>query len=1078
MNRPFQTTLWICLLLGLAWGGAAQAADPVDLLFVVDGSKNLGRGPEGRRIRGVVATLSSLQSHRIARLGVVTFGGRIETTPDRSIVFPLGDVPRDAQGQRRFFADLEEALAGKLTFSFSAADFNVPFTMGGGIMEVLRKREEEKRAGRLLVLFVSDGDFQVVELMKDEEGVLRTAAFEEYTAGAQERYGDVTRETVNRAALDAFQRDVADILAGIPNLVLVPARAGARCTDFLGKLAVGWKEDPVSFGPGAFPRTLLGITRLLGGPDLPAEVEKTTLGPGEEQVRDVMVSEGVDQLVLAAACQSPAVTAELVGEGSVGQGEAVITGTDGGFPCFRLAYPAPGLYRLRLKNTGTEEAAVSLLLQRHYRYGLSVEIQGTARTYFSGEEIPLTLRMTFGTPPASVTDPEILREATISLELIQNGTTLKETRVGFENLPVGERSFGLRLGEGELDGAMDLRVTLKVFPREDGWKVLTPPVVLPLSVSRSFPVIEVDFSKPDSFIGERVRVMGTLKTGRMPQQPLRASVRSDDGTAVETTLFAGTEGTLAGELNFPGKGTWRVTAVENPDGISILPGEKGLIEIRERTVNLFVPDGGGLKPLDRVPAEVKLGAAAKNRDRGTAVLLRADLRKEEKGVLTMVAYRPANAVGSWKCKFQVGGKEAQSIELDGSLPTRELTIVVIPDSGYAASEKTTFEGGTIVIQGRLGETPVSREVPIDFTVIPGPPPWYLNPIVWVAGGAVLALVLVAVLLLTAPRFDTQNVVLEDEKPFGNPPFFFIDHARGFGKNKALGTDELGDAVKFTVKGRGSKAVCYLKPLSGAEVKVNGRKISGKFALNDGNLLEISKDGGPALTYRYYQNASPPEDLEDDEFVIMEYDEDEEFVLDEGEVLVEFPPEFQAAAEEVLGEGALEQPEPPSETLEDLPLQETGFGVDILSSPTALPEKVAAAEGEEADDDATMSEPAPDIMETHVDDVLRGEEPAEDVPAVDADAFGDFFDEEETIQRLEHPPAEEPPAEEAPGEGVHDPHNRPGFDDGETLMSFDSKTKAVDIRSQIDQVLGGKPLVDEEEPPADEEDELEVEEDES
>lgn len=447
---------------------------------------------------------------------------------------------------------------------------------------------------------------------------------------------------------------------------------------------------------------------------------------------------------------------------------------------------------------------------------------------------------------------------------------------------------------------------------------------------------------------------------------------------------------------------------------------------------------------------------------GVKVVIKADLKEEEKASFA-VSWKPPDSLSGWTSKVLVGGKEASSLDLTGSLPSRELTLVVTPPGTYAPSDKAAVDGGKIVIAGKLGGVDVAREYAVSIDVIPGPPPWYKNPLLIAAAAVAVILLAVLVFFLRMPRFVSQNLILEDNSPMGKPPFFFVDNTYGCGRRKSIGTDELENAAKFFVKGRGSGAKCFVKALAGTEIKINGRKISGSFMLSDGNMIDIARTGQPALTYRYYERASAPVDLGDDEFVIMEYDDEDEFVVGEDEVLVEIPEEIAKALEEAQAAEAAPEAGNRAEAAatQDQPAAETGYGVDLASSPTATPDRFAGG----IDDDATilgprMTAPGPDEGGIDVEagagpepsgeiEIEEETEPgpapapadekkADDVPPVGESDFGDFFDDERTSHSFDAEEAEEDVTQRV-DESKDKTKHATMFDDGITIMGFDGKS---------------------------------------
>jgi hypothetical protein len=272
----------------------------------------------------------------------------------------------------------------------------------------------------------------------------------------------------------------------------------------------------------------------------------------------------------------------------------------------------------------------------------------------------------------------------------------------------------------------------------------------------------------------------------------------------------------------------------------------------------------------------------------------------------------------------------------------------------------------------------------------GPLPWYMNPLLWIAAGGILLLVLLLVYLFTGPKFEYQNLVLEGEEGIGKSPLFFVDYAYGIKKQKSEGTEELEKAVTVKVKGGGR---CYISQGSrDILIRVNGRKVAGSFALTEGNLVEVQR-GTQTFTYRFHERPVAPEDLKDDEFVLMEYDDQDDFVIaDDDEV-----PEYDPYA------GHEPEPESPHPHHEAAP---HGW----IDEEEEHPEEGETGEG-------TLEAFEPE-SEAAFDDLVTPKPPSE---LVTADPL----------------PMPEVPEEEAPPEPPEEPEGAAGLDDAVTLMGITS-----------------------------------------
>jgi hypothetical protein len=1040
-------------------------------------------------------------------VAVLRYGGWAETLRDGVTVLPPTAVPSEGAERGAFFTTLVSALEEKLPFRYTGCDLNAPFSLEDGVLDLLQKRQEEGRTHPVLIVVLSACGFQAVEIL-EKEGKPHVVARKDYLDEALKNSGDANRESINAEAVRIFSESVPGALrahADVKVLAVHTGKAPRAAEDPLGLLVPDGRLLDLERGG------LEGLLSALASsfPAVPAALKPWAVETGEVAAdapgrHEIQVVQGTRALALA-IWGPPQTTFSLKApDGSEPtEGEGVhVFGRGGRFRVILLSPPVPGLYEL---SVGVDDEApagpFTVAAFRDLSYRLEVEVRGERDILYSGDVVPVGLAATWGDPPSPVTEGITLEKMQVEITVKGPAGKPEPKIVGFGQRPESTLEVPVRLGSGDWEGAVGLTAVLRAFPREDGsHEFVSPPVTLSLNVIPGSAAFEITFRETSVLTHQEARLDGKPLRGRPPEGPLEIQlVPEEEGEPLTVTLFGGdVPGVMWGKVRSAAPGTWKITARKGGPGVpALIPGPQSTLAVRARSVALEVKEGGAFRTVEEAGVPFFL-VLPEGETQGGHFFVSGDLAPGEEGA---VRIESAELKG-WKLKVYDGEKElpAEGRGITGDSPRAELRIVLEPvgdppDVGVHAVGKIV----PVLLLPGLGEEgaplEVRGEAVLKADVRAGPPPWFMNPILWGIAGALLLLLLLLVWLFTGSKFEYQNLVLQGEEGVGRAPFFFIDNTTGFKKRRAFGTEELEKTIQVKVKGGGR---CYVTAGSGdVDVRVNGRKIAGYFALSDGNLVDI-RLRDQACSYRYYSKPTAPEDLADDEFVLMEYDQDDDFVIAEEEEVPEYVPAAageEGPATEAAQHGWVDDdaPEPAGQATEETPPEEGAYGPDAEEAWSEEPEDLGAGTLEEIEpqgdmqmEDLITAKPPTELVTadplTFTDDVqgeIEGEE-SDQASGMDDGATLMGISSDGEISSADVPEAAEPEPQAAGGEGL---------DDAVTLMGItsDGLVTEAQVRKEMkpaeeaadfddmDTFLGEAPPEEEEAGEAEDEEEEEGEE---
>ncbi|MHC4777767.1 MAG: ICP22 family protein, partial [Planctomycetota bacterium] len=856
-----------------------------------------------------------------------------------------------------------------------------------------------------------------------------------YVDEAEKNSGDANRESINAEAERIFEKNVLEGLKGYSNVKVLPLHTGKTPRspdDPFGRMGVQGKV--LDLEQEGLEGLLSAIETLFPGAPRPWAVEKGAVAPGSPGLHEVLAVQGTGTLGLVG--WGPQRT-EISLKGPEGiEISPHSFGGRGRFRVFLLPAPGPGLYGVTATTAeGGDSGDFALAAYRSLKYRVAVEVREEKDILFSGDVLPVVLSATWGDPPVPVTEETTLGQMQAEISVVGPDGKPEVKTVGFGQNPSSTVEIPVPLGDGGWEGSVELTAVLRVFPLEGGGHEFeSAPVKMTLDVIPGSTAIEIGFKETSVLSHQEARIEGKLLRGRPPEGPVEIELSPEgEGKSIKVVLYGGEKpDQMWGKVRSSEAGTWKIASRTGRAGApSVLPGPQSTLVVRPRRVYIENKEGGAFHDVETasIPYFITLPEGGKQ---GAHLFIRGDLAEGEKG---SVRLDPSSLKG-WKMKVLAGDGEVPQggVEISGDATRAELLVVLEPAG--AAPNPGTYDVGNItpvLIIAGLGPEgkalEIKGEAAVKVLVESGPAPWYMNPILWALAGALLLLLLLLIWLFTGTKFQYQNLVLQGDEGTGKAPFFFIDNTYGFKKQKAVGTEEVEEAVRVRVKSGGR---CYISAAAAdVEIRVNGRKVAGHFALAEGNLVEVQR-GDEVRTYRYFAQPAAPEDLLDDEFVIMEYDQDDDFIIADDEDVPEYVPG------PVSAQGS---PQPP---IEEHEIAEHGWvgdgtedGTDQEEGTSGTPsdESEAAGPGEQEFrgesmkdglGEGTLEEIAPQ-GEMQMDDLVTEKPPSELVTA-DPLVFS-----EEVREVL-------PPSEEGGSSAME-------MDDGATLMGIggDGPITADDVK---------------------------------
>ncbi|GEM_PF-4940655 len=1046
MKRSIAGCIAVALFASLAGGARAQDGK-ADLLWLVDASVSAGRDGGADRAKSFIVASTALMSGTVSRVAVLQYGGWMETLQAGISVFPPAGMPPAGPERDAFLAGMESTLAASLSFEFSGSDPSVPFDLEDGVLKTVETWREAGPARPVVVVMLTGGGVQGVETLLSE-GKVRVVARMEYVKGAIKHSGDANRESVNAETLRHFRETTGPAVRAVENMTVLPVFLGSATEDLAEALAplagpagvVEMASAPLGSIFEAFRKTFPDSPKTARALE-PFTVGTVSPGPDGRGNSVLPVVQGTRSITLfVSAPSAPAIRCPATGEDGTGTG--AVFGSFGGrgtFRLFRFASPEPGTLAAAFQwPADAAGAGADVAAFRALSYRLALAVPRPEGSFYSGDTVPLRIDVTHGDPPSAVTEPAALAELETVVTL--KGPEGREVtkKPGFSDLETSSVALPVQLGTGTWDGAVEIRAELRAFEKEDGsFEFVSEPVEVVIEVKPGGSVVRVAFEKASVLANQAIGLEGEITRGRVPAEAVEVTIAGEDGGPEKTVSLYRTEDPkrLSGEIRFFEPGTWRV--VPSHGGArtpAVEPGAKSTVEVKERSIAVEVKKGTGFETVDEAALAYFL-TLPEGEEQGAYVFVRPDLVP---GETARLRFETGQLKGGWTLDILADGEAIpeEGLEVTGDTDRVEIRLVAKPKSGSPDTGETPLGKVNVVLvvpgegeEGGLLE--VSTALAVSADVKTGPRPWYMNPILWALAGAGLLLLLLLVYLVTGPRFDYQNLTLEGEEGVGRPPQFFVDNVYGIKKRKSTGTEELENAVKIRVK-RGGR--CFISALEkDVEVRVNGRKISGALALNDGNLVEIMR-GDQTRTYRYHDRPASPVDLEEDEFVLMEFDEDDDFVIADEENVPEFeqapqedaapePAETAAAPHGWVGEetggaepGALEEVAPEAEEdLDDLVTQKPPSEL-VTADPLPMPDVSGEDEvrGRPPEEQTSFDDAVTLMGVSSTGEVTHEEEQEPEAPAPpEGDDAGAAFDEAATMLGLTPPPAgQEAPPEEA------------------------------------------------------------------
>lgn len=846
----------LCLLAAVACG-----QEPVDILFLIDGSKSIENSDaEDFRKDAIRAFLDFTQDEGGGRVGILQFAGWNETTERRLQLIPFTEVPTDRRLRDALLESWKETIDNELEPFGYATDFNV--CLGRGLRGVIETRRREGRTNKLWVILFTDGKMDV-----EEDG----SAAQRYLDAAKERLGRASLDNCNEVARQLLEEEVFPLLED-ESVFLTPIwlrwSAAEQSNPFLEKIAAAAKDAPLL----TVDKQSLRNVFLKAFDDLPPEItrgwisrglgyQSQNIAAGQKLTVPFRVYEGAKLTKLVCQATTRDYGVDVLDE----QGRSILSSVAvrGGGMLYRvldLVGQAPGAYQLVLENRSGSSAGFESIV--FYRFAFETQLshaQGDAPIH-PGDEV--MLRLEVRSEGAVLSDPELLAGMQASLR--------------FET-PDGSSTQDVAFGEGSIEipyliparattGAYSVEAEVHAIKDRKGrWVYSSEPRHLDFRV---LPLIEYSVSSGVGFVGGNVRVELEAVKGVLPEALTEVQLATPGGPQ---TLAVEHVGKLAwAELALPAEGSYTLVA-PTIDGV-YRPGAHPSVEARVRQIKVMdILGGPGLNEIGVPLLHLKVHKQSVN------LFIEVERLEGETGVLQLSLEGSSADYSMTMSPAHLGvGQDS----LQTSLTVDVLTAARLPE----------FALGTLHLQLEIeGSEPQSRS--LEILPVIDRPSWLMENLWWLLP-LLLLLLLLLLWWLLRPRWQRQQLVAMRSGFLAKNGELMIEHKYGLRGNKARALPEVPEGVRFVQGGIGkSQGKTRMILPKGVAAFVEGKAAERKHLLKHGDLIDFG-----AFKCRFFEQdptQGERDRYEDDEFVIdddeeevevpsSEIDDDEEFVIDDDE----------------------------------------------------------------------------------------------------------------------------------------------------------------------------------------------------
>lgn len=627
-----------------------------------------------------------------------------------------------------------------------------------------------------------------------------------------------------------------------------------------------------------------------------------------------------------------------------------------------------------------------------------VDVSNVKERYEPGQEIILQVGLKSANTFDFIKNPLIIKDSDIIIKPVDpQGVHHTRTIVSFADVPVAKKDIAYKIDEKSIGGKWSFNISSGVIRHTPTGRYAYESAPVRVSTTITSPIIEAKFTEKEAFAGQKIPITGRVTAGALSEDDIDkmpftlTASNQKSGSTVDAKLDYNRQSeTFSSTISLSESGEWKVKETPANFGKIVSPPDV-IISVRDRSIRIFKMVDNKRQPISEIVVTAKDGFL------GESIIVQPDLAPSETAEVS-VSYSAAPKK-EHTASFRVDQTEAKEAKynITGKTPEKLVSLKIFrkPPSGR---EPDGFVTITCKIVGI--EAPLAREISV--ICIPAEKGFPLWAILSICAGAVVILLLLWQ-YLSLPKFTGQQLILRNW-----PPYLLRDMR--VSRRTAVGTEQLPGSLLFKLRGLKRFPRCAVLPKRNFILFVDGGLKSAWTALTHGCEISVqTADGREKFNYKYFDRPPTAQELEtvpegvllgEDDFILAE---DEDLIGKKEEVIpfaraiekeeavaaappaAEPPPTTTAPTEEpteILFETKPEEEPRPTETAEEL----------ISAEPT----EILTEEGEEPQIEPTLPG-AVEAAATEPTQVLTGETPAEEEPALEKEVAEAFKELEEFIE---------------------------------------------------------------------------------
>jgi Mg-chelatase subunit ChlD len=780
------------LLLALA---LVQAAAPqeteTDLVFVVDSSNSVARSdPQDFRRRALRAAADLMAERGRVRVSLLPFAGWNESA---------GREPAPLLRENDL-ARLAKAVQDLPSYGY-ATDVNVAFELG--LPRILEARQKAGASGPLWFVFVSDGQFDVVEEK------IRPEYEEVAKRDFAKQYGQEKDVALLNAALRRFEQTVKAKLAGL--------KVSAHGIH-LGKAALApdspYQRVLAAFGgtPRIHPRKDQPLKDVFWplaaeNPGFRAGREAFSGYESQEQAAwsvPLRVFPGTERVAVLAWSESPDYDVSIAGLAGV-----KTTGSGASHRVLTALKPAPGVYVVSVNSKGGKRVEIVSTVDAALR--LQAKVAGDA-VVGTGDPIRVEVSVVDGSGKP-VESPELAKLARVE-------AVVRPPQGAPVALPLEASAKGTWTATATTAASGTYALEFKGFVRLPGGRDGADLVLEPVAATATAAVRwEASFDRAEAWLGQEARVR--LK-------PLKGA---PEGTAAIPLALKG-----------PGAPTLRLERGGDVWTASFKPAAAG-----EWTLPSGILDGRHVSAGKPAALAVKPRTLRVTKDGAPVSKLEIDAKYDEPGRYPL------------GLKVDVDADASEKVAVAASYDGDALAKLEWPEAFALGEKSPEMRTGTLRIAAKVAGQDLGSDLPVEFRFPDYAKKMFVRRLPYLAGA--LLLIALGVLYAMLQKFSTHQVrIVRDDGSLG-AEVLLKDWARGLTRREAVGTPEVQESLRFRMRGLKPKPpACTLEPAKeGVSLARNGESAATGGPLSHGDELAVRADGEPRLYY-YFEKPPTPDEI--------------------------------------------------------------------------------------------------------------------------------------------------------------------------------------------------------------------------